>query len=447
MIRHPRARLALLAMAAAPLFAACSIDNQTMGVRGAPAGGAQFARVSHLGTSISAGFESGGINDSTQRESPMYQLALGMGLTPGVDWFYPSFGGFGCPAPYINPLTGGRVGGVSAAYCGTRNAASAAPYMSNTAIPGLRAGHVLDLTYLGFPKTDTLKLANFITGGINPINMVLAQHPTFVTIEVGANDVLGGATNADTTLFTPVAAFTSIIGAIRDSINTLTPKPGVAIANLPNPLFFPHFTRASVMFCLKTGACPGVPATPPFSLASFTIDASCAPNAAGGVGDGYLIPLATTGALISSATPAVAGGLGRSAKIDCARDSVLVGTPASPATPVAPAGLRLNTAAFASLVTRIANFNAAIVALANTEGWALADWNGAFTAQAANVPAIPNFSNQLALFACPAAGCPTGTATLFSQDGLHLSKAGYKVLAQAFATAINAKYGSSITIP
>jgi lysophospholipase L1-like esterase len=436
-------RAAAVVLAVAPLFAACSsmLDDQTFGSKATPAAGADFVQFASIGTSLSAGFESGGINDSTQREGPMYQLALGMGLTPGVNWFYPSFQSFGCPAPYINPLTGVRVGGVTSAFCGTRAASSARVSMNNTAIPGMRAGHALDLQYLAFPKTDTLKLAQFITGGINPINIVLRQHPTFVTIEVGGNDALGAASNADTTLLTTAAAFTAAIGAIRDSLNTLSPRPKVAIATTPNPLLVPHWTRASVLFCLKTGACPGVPATLPYSLASFTVDASCAPNLAGGIGDGFLIPLATTAGLTGTLAA------GRLAKIDCLRDSVLVAVAAAPAPATASAGLRLNVPVTAAIAARGTAFNAAITALATAEGWALADVYAAHTAQVANIPAIPNLANQLALFACPAAGCPTGTATIYSQDGVHFSKAGYRVMALAFQTAINTKYGTTITVP
>lgn len=435
-------RAAAVVLAAAPLFAGCSsmLDDQTVGTKAIPAAGADFVQFASIGTSLSAGFESGGINDSTQREGPMYQLARGMGLTPGVDWFYPSFQSFGCPAPYTNPLTGARVGGVSAAFCGTRAASSARVNMNNTAIPGMRAGHALDLLYMAFPKTDTLKLAQFITGGINPINIVLRQHPTFVTIEVGGNDALGAASNADTNLLTTAAAFDASIKAIRDSLNTLTPRPEVAIATTPNPLMVPHWTKASVLFCLKTGAC-GFPAVLPYSSPLFTVDASCAPNAVGGIGDGFLIPLATTGAITSVLAAS------RAAKVDCLRDSVLVAVAAAPAPATANAGLRLNVPVTAAIAARATAFNAAITALATAEGWALADVYAAHTAQAANIPAIPNFANQLALFACPTAGCPTGTTTIYSQDGVHFNKAGYRVMALAFQTAINATYGTAIAVP
>jgi lysophospholipase L1-like esterase len=442
-------RLALAATACAALFAACSLDNQVMGVRGAPAGGAQFAVTANIGTSLSAGFQSGGINDSTQREGPMYQLALAMGLTPGVDWFYPSFAGYGCPAPLTNPLTGARVGGLPSppnpASCQLRNPSSARPYMSDVAIPGLRAAQALDVTVVPFSSDTIGTLAQFITGSISPVTMVQRQHPTFVTIEVGANDVLAAATRGDTTFLTPTLAFTTQIGAIADSLATISPAPGVAIANIPNVTVIAHFTKGSTLYCLNTGAC-GFPAVAPFNSAGFSIAASCAPNAALGVGDNYLLTFGTTGAVVNS----LAGG--GSARINCgAVDSTTVKPNGAGA--FVSAGATINTAEYATITGRVAAFNTAISALAATPArtftgaWALVDLNATLAAQAANIPAIPNFANPTAPFACPAAGCPTGTVTVFSNDGVHPTKAGYRLMAQAFATAINARYGSTLVFP
>ncbi len=64
-MRFSRFALAALAL---PLLAGCSslVDNQKMGPLGTPSGGAMFANYIALGTSISAGVQSGGISDSTQ---------------------------------------------------------------------------------------------------------------------------------------------------------------------------------------------------------------------------------------------------------------------------------------------------------------------------------------------------------------------------------------------
>ncbi|MFI5214629.1 MAG: hypothetical protein ACHQU8_08840, partial [Gemmatimonadales bacterium] len=257
-------------------------------------------------------------------------------------------------------------------------------------------------------------------------------------IEVGANDALQAALAGDTTYLTSTASFTASLNAIRDSLATLgSSLAGVAISSVPNVTVIPHFTRASTLWCLNNGACPGVPATLPYSSPGFSIAASCAPNAAGGVGDSYLLALPTT-ATITGAL-AAAG----TARINCgAVDSTVANGVSLPATYAT-----INTAEYTTITTRVTAFNAAIQALATAQGWAYVDLNAALAAQAVNIPAIPNLANSTQLFACPAAGCPTGTTTVFSLDGVHPTKAGYRVLATAFANAINAKYTTTLAVP
>jgi lysophospholipase L1-like esterase len=115
--------------------------------------------------------------------------------------------------------------------------------------------------------------------------------------------------------------------------------------------------------------------------------------------------------------------------------------------PLSAAFATVNTAEYATITGRVTAFNTAIQTLATAQGWAYVDLNAALTTQAANIPALPNFANPTALFACPAAGCPTGTTTVFSLDGVHPTKAGYRVLAVAFQTAINTKYSTTIAVP
>lgn len=441
-------RAAVLVLAAAPIITACqdSLNNQTIGPSADSTSksnaNVNFIRYAAIGTSISAGIQSGGINDSTQREAFTYQLAVSMGLTPGANWFYPSLKYPGCPAPFTNPLTGSRVGGVSAAACAFRDPASTRPYVSNTAIPSIRAGQVIDITSVPFPATDTLKLTQFITGGAAPMDMVEGQNPTFITVEMGANDVLGAATRGDPALLTASATFSTQMTAIADRIAGIDPAPKVAIMNIPNVTSIPHFTKASILFCLKTGACPGVPATLPYSSPLFTVDASCAPNAAGGIGDTYLLPFPTTGAI----TNVLAAS--RAAKIDCGRDSALVAVAAAPAPATAPAGATINATEYATINAAVAADNAAIATLASSRGYALVDANAALAAIAAGppcatstqatpcIPAVPFFTDPAHLF-----------GPIFSLDGIHPTKAGHRLIGQAFTAAINTKFSTSLAIP
>ncbi len=427
MIRRPAQRLAALLVAALPLIASCSLDNQTIGSPATPSGGSDFRTYAAIGTNIGAGIQSGGINDSTQREAYTTQLAVAMGLTPNVNWFYPSFAGNGCPAPLTNALTGARVGGTSPA-CAFRTPSTVRALENNVSIPSLRAAQALNLTNLDFPATDSLKLAQFITGSRNPIDVVEALGPTFITVEVGANDVLGAATRGDITLLTPSASFATTMDALAARLDGTGAK--VAIANVPNVTSIPHFTRASILWCLKTGACPGVPATVPFSLGSFSIDNSCAPAAAvpGAIGDTYLLTFSTLGGVVGTLSA------GRFASVNCATDQVLLAPAATPTVPSVPAGATITPAELTAINAAVAAFNTKIAAIATAHGYALVDFAALLAAQAANIPPIPSFGTPTKLF-----------GTLFSQDGIHPAKAGQKIIANGFIAAINAKFGTTLT--
>ena len=429
-------RLALAALAL-PLLAGCSslVDNQTMGPPPAavvPSGGAMFSNYIALGTSISAGVQSGGINDSTQKQAFPYLLAVAMGTTIGVNWTYPSFTMPGCPPPYTNPLTSPPTRVTLPGYpvstgssCYLLNPAMIRPYTHNLGVPSIRAAQVLNIDNLQYPPTDTLLAANFITGSRNPIDIVLAAKPTFVTLEIGANDVLGAATHGSAALLTPLATFEAQWTAIADTVALTGAK--VAVANVPNVTVIPHFSAGVVFFCLKTGApgCP-VPATVPYSLPTFTVDASCAPTAAGGVGDQMLVTFPATGNITGTLA---AGG---AATLNCATGVATVNQGAG----FVPAGAVLTPAATTAIATEVVQIDSFIHLQAIARGWAYVDLNGLLAANAALIPKFPSFSTPTALF-----------APLFSLDGIHPTAAGHKAIADAFVAAINGKYSTTLTPP
>jgi len=431
------ARQVSLVAAATLVLAGCwgdLVKNDALGPTAIPAAGARFQHYVAIGTSIGAGIQSGGINDSTQKQSYPYLLARAMGQTPGISWSYPAFTMPGCPPPFTNPLTSARVTPTgfptsTGASCYVRSAASAAPVMNNVSIPSIRIQQVLDLTAIPFGPTDTLKLAQFITGGVNPIDMAERAQPTFVTLEAFANDALGAATRGDTTLLTPLADFQAAFTAIADRLDAT--GASVAVMNLPSAPLIPHFSAGFMFFCLKNGCAPlGIAATLPFSLASFTVDASCNhPALSGGVGigDSTIVPFATTGAIVGTLS---AGGL---ASLNCTGGGTATTTPAS-ASPLAVVGKPEMKAIF----LRIAEYNTVITTEATARGWALANWGAALQAQAAagKIPPFPSLSTPSTLF-----------GTIFSLDGIHPNAAGHRIIAQAFADAIRTTFGVTLVIP
>ncbi|HXY20600.1 MAG TPA: SGNH/GDSL hydrolase family protein [Gemmatimonadales bacterium] len=423
-------RFALAALAV-PLVAACSslVDNQKMGPLGTPSGGAMFANYVALGTSISAGVQSGGISDSTQRRAYPYLLAQAMGLSPNANWFYPGFTAPGCPPPYTNPLTGARVDSGTATTCNLISPLSVPArqnYYNNLGVPSMRVGQALHISSLLVPATDTLLAAQFITGSRNPVDILDEAKPTFVTVELGANDALHAATSGDTTVMTPLALFQAQYDSLAARLVATGAK--VALANIPNVANIPFITRGVVFFCLKTGACPGVPATAPFNLATFTVDLSCAPSASGGVGDKMAIGL--------PGTATIAGTLqaGGAASLNCgtgvATTTTLAGTN--------PTGPVVTVAALAAISARVTAFNAKIASVATAHGWALANLDSALTILVAadSIPPIPNLATPSKLF-----------GSFVSLDGFHPATAGQKLIADLFVVAIDSKYGTTLTPP
>jgi len=452
-----RIRAAALVLAIAPGFAGCSsfVDDETIGTApgSLPTDNANvsFIRYAAIGTSLGAGIQSAGINDSTQRQSYVYQLATAMGLNPRVDWFYPSLEMPGCPAPYANIGAQTRVGGASSSDCALRAAGSERPYVSNTAIPGLRAIHAIDVTNATFPTDATPnRAAVFYTGSISPLAMVMDQGATFVTLEVGANDVLQAALGGTPALLTPVASFTSSITTIADSLNFIEAR--VAMANVPDVTTIPHLSFGFWFYCLKNGcgAPLNIPATPPFSSPGFIVNTSCSHPASllGGKGDSSMVAFPTTAGIAQSLTA------GAAILLDCTGDSVRINVGAGFVVPTQFPQYILTPSEYGAIRTRVSELNAAIATLVGGRAnFVLVDINAALQAAVAagQIPPFPN----LAVLSTPGAdpnllfGFPFGapTASLISQDGVHPNGAGYRAMAQAFAAAINAKFGTSLIVP
>ena len=94
------ARLAAVLLIALVATSCTDHSAKVLGPR-PPQGNGLFQTYVSIGNSITAGMQSGGINDSTQRQSFAYLLALQM----GTRFAYPSFTKPGCPPPIGNWVT------------------------------------------------------------------------------------------------------------------------------------------------------------------------------------------------------------------------------------------------------------------------------------------------------------------------------------------------------
>src|SRR5881227_112796 len=124
-----------LSLAAGLVLAAVGCSNDDLITPPVPQykGGPMFQRYVAMGNSITAGFQSGGINDSTQQQSYAVLLARGM----HSPFFLPLLNRPGCPPPYTNVFLQTRVGGATPTTCALRNIPNPPPpFISNTAVPG-----------------------------------------------------------------------------------------------------------------------------------------------------------------------------------------------------------------------------------------------------------------------------------------------------------------------
>src|SRR2546426_6100933 len=233
MIRTNRLSAALLGLVLAA--AACNNDQLNRPFANTPVD-EMFARYVSMGNSITAGFQSGGILDSTQQQS--YAVLLGRAMRS--PFYSPLLTRPGCPPPFTNVFTQTRFTPTgyppsTGTSCYLRKIpAIPPPFISNTAVPG---AEVIDIYKNLDPTSNANSLTQFFLGGLTQTQMMERAHPTFVSVWIGNNDVLGAATNsanaADSTLITPVVTFQANYGAMLDSIAAVAPQ-GVILIGVAN---------------------------------------------------------------------------------------------------------------------------------------------------------------------------------------------------------------------
>lgn len=394
-------RLAII-MTGLVVVAACSNDKLTAPAVAPYAGGAMFQRYVSLGNSITSGYQSGGIDDSTQREAYPVILAAAMG---GDSFYYPSLAGPGCPPPYVNVFTETRVGGGSATSCFFRSTPTP-PYISNVAVPG---AYVIDLTTNG-PGTNSNALTQLFLGGRTQVQAMAAAQPTFVSVWIGNNDVLGAlldtANAGDSNLITPVATFeTEYQQVVSDVKATGAQAILIGVANateVPYASFGEYYAGAAL-----EGALPP----------AFVVGPNCAPSADGGKGDSVLVPFPFGATLVAEAQAGVPDTL------HCTEPETV------------------QPAQFRKLVATVTAYNAFILATASGNDWAYLDPNP-------TLDSLRRYPSEVAPF--PALGAPCSASPFgqaFSCDGFHPSAATHLLIARHLALAINAKYGSAIPVP
>jgi hypothetical protein len=414
--------LAASLLIALPALAACRSDGS---LKESPAVDPIFKRYVSLGNSITAGFQSGGINDSTQVRSYANLLALAMQTPFNMPLFndHPTLGK-GCPAPFTNNVTQARVRGGTATGCSLRQPTTTP--INNVAFPGATVQELFD--NFGSPPSVTDVYKQFILGGRTQLQLMRALDPTFVAVFIGPNDVLGAILDANPGNPAMVTSQPNFIAAYDSVLNTIEALGASAVlVSVPNVTVIPYASSAAIWFCLKNGNGAGGNCPAPFpprdptlqGIPTFTVNANCAPVPPAGGGIPVLVPWPVG---LTKLSTAVAG---TPASINCSVDNEVV------------------TAAEAQgIVTAVAGYNAHIASEAQARGFAYFDINPPLNALLANgtIPQFPNIAPALA-------GQSVGFGTMFSLDGFHPSSAAHVLIADGIAAAINTTYGTTLPVP
>jgi lysophospholipase L1-like esterase len=395
------------AVSAVVALAACSSDKKLLGPT-TPMGGEIFKSYVALGNSITAGYQSGGINDATQRQSYAFLLAGRM----GTQYHYASLANPGCPAPIINFNTQARPAG--APPCALRVPSSITDILNNVAVPG--ASSYDPTAIAGTPFSNAL--TTFILGGKTQVARALDAKPTFVSIGIVGNDYLSFAVQDGRTAalagITPVATFSANYDATIAALLAGAPDvKGVIMANvLPTnvPILFAAAAMSNATFKAGFDAQAGT---------TTTLDPSCV---AGGAGATSLINTFLAHQIRAGAHPPI---------VACVPGG------ASGALP-APIGdiLILDPAEQVTINTIVSGYNTYLQNKANAIGFAFYDLNPLLiTLKAAGtlIRATPNYASSTA---------PFGSG--MSLDGVHPALPVHREIANALIAVINAKYGTTL---
>lgn len=238
-------------------FVACNNDED-VAEQPVSAGSANFSKYVALGDSFAAGYSDGALFKKGQENAypniiAQQLTAAGGGafttpyMNDNVGGFLPSALGLGprisltgfLPdgSPVIQPNSGTISTTLTPALTGG---------FSNLGVPGAKSFHLLAAGYGnpgGIPATANPYFVHFASStSTSVLADALSQNPTFFSLWIGGNDVLGYATTGGdgTNPITPTATFDAAYNALATQLSA-GGKKGV-VANLPYINTLPYFT-------------------------------------------------------------------------------------------------------------------------------------------------------------------------------------------------------------
>lgn len=406
--------VAVLALA----LAGCTPDDPTSPTLtvAQPMGVDALTRYVAIGNSLTAGYMDNGLSVVGQLSSYPAQIAPQLGLNPApgaADWF---------AQPLINlPGVGESEASSPANVAGVLHWNGAAisvldetpllelessllaassyptPY-NNLGVPGattLDVSEAIDATTSQRPGNVffDLVLRNPTFGDVAMLDQAIAQGPTLVTIWIGANDVLGGATSGSPEVgvnVTPPAAYEGLMSAlISELVDGVEARfgytPHLVVANIPSITTIPYFVPKALFDQIATGG-----------MGSYPADEA----------DVVYVRFPVLGELAE-----------------------MGGAPLSE-------DQTLSTAEVDAVETAVAGYNAALETLSTTFGFTVVDV--ASTLASLDPSQLTHFQFLVGQGLTPEQAAAT---TLFSLDGVHPNSTGYSLIANDFIAGINEQLG------
>lgn len=475
-------------------FAACSDDDKESIVTvPITSGSADFSNYVSLGNSLTAGYSDGALYIKGQENSWTKILSEQFMLAGGGEF----------RVPYVNDnigglLLGGNViaenrlifdGAGPVRLVGTPTTEIGVPLtgpFNNMGVPGAKSYHLLAPGYgnvaglLSNPRTANPYFVRFASSPSTSILAdAMAQSPTFFTLWIGNNDVLGYATTGGdgTDPITPVTGAPGVgfDGTYNTIVGTLVSGGAKgALANIPYVTTIPFFTTVPLSPLTATAIGAGDATVGQANIAALNAQLyGPLKQALTFFGAGDRINLMSTTAanpllikdeslpnlsaqLTAAFTPTLGAGVAAvygqiygQARQTKAGDLVLLTTQGVIGTP--PVGIPAPINAYGIsypledkhvlIPTEIAELKAAtdaynitINAAASANGLAFVDANALLTQLASGGIVSNTYTLTSALV--------FGGA--FSLDGVHPTSRGYALIANEFSKAINATYGSNL---
>ncbi|HEV7237835.1 MAG TPA: SGNH/GDSL hydrolase family protein [Thermoanaerobaculia bacterium] len=291
---------------------------------------------------------------------------------------------------------------------------------NNLAVPGATLAGLLGITGAEPPtpgEPTAVSYGRFILRGRGTQTaQALEQHPTFIVMWIGGNDALSTLFSGTPGTLTPAADFGARYNAILSGLVAGAGNAGIVVGNLPTqPLPYMLLIPRVVVNPATGQPVPG-PDGNPIPLI-------------GDLGNGTVGPLPPGTFVLLHARSNLATGFG------------LPNVPPFSAFPNAgkplPDSDTLTPAEFATILTRVNEYNAAIQAAASSRNIAVADIKGLFDRVYA--------TGGLHVGPVTISPAPV-TGGFFGNDFFHLTDLGYTLFANEYIKTINAAYDTEIPL-